>query len=54
MGNTLAQDVAIHCIAPVAELRKDPLPGAVSMMSLGEALREHAAGGVKLPEVSRG
>jgi hypothetical protein len=32
------QDVGVHVLAPAAELAAKPLPGAVAVMTLGEAL----------------
>eukprot|EP00200_Dunaliella_tertiolecta_P003897 CAMPEP_0202345932 /NCGR_PEP_ID=MMETSP1126-20121109/4947_1 /ASSEMBLY_ACC=CAM_ASM_000457 /TAXON_ID=3047 /ORGANISM="Dunaliella tertiolecta, Strain CCMP1320" /LENGTH=729 /DNA_ID=CAMNT_0048937283 /DNA_START=35 /DNA_END=2224 /DNA_ORIENTATION=+ len=46
------QDVAIHVIAPAAELHKDPLPGAVTMHTLRECLAAQANGGLTLPQGS--
>eukprot|EP00197_Chlamydomonas_leiostraca_P002013 CAMPEP_0202857216 /NCGR_PEP_ID=MMETSP1391-20130828/243_1 /ASSEMBLY_ACC=CAM_ASM_000867 /TAXON_ID=1034604 /ORGANISM="Chlamydomonas leiostraca, Strain SAG 11-49" /LENGTH=714 /DNA_ID=CAMNT_0049535995 /DNA_START=93 /DNA_END=2237 /DNA_ORIENTATION=- len=46
------QEVTVHVIVPAAELAKDPLPGAVTLHSLKDALKAHAAGGVKLPQGS--
>ncbi|KAG2492083.1 hypothetical protein HYH03_009579 [Edaphochlamys debaryana] len=42
------QEVTTHVIAPVEALAKDPLPGAVALVSLKKAV----AGGVALPEGS--
>lgn len=36
------QEVGVHVLAPAAELAKHPLPGAVAVLSLADAL---AAGG---------
>lgn len=46
------QEVTVHVIVPAAELAKDPLPGAVTLHTLREALAAHKAGGVKLPQGS--
>lgn len=38
-------------IVPAAELAKDPLDGAITLHTLRDALKAHAAGGVQLPKV---
>jgi hypothetical protein len=45
------QEVTVHVIVPAGELAKDPLPGAVALHTLKDAVKAHNAGGVKLPEV---
>jgi hypothetical protein len=47
----MVQEVTVHVIAPAAELAKDPLPGAVTLHTLKDAVKAHSAGGVKLPKV---
>jgi len=44
------QEVTVHVIAPADVLAKDPLPGAVALHTLRDAVAAHAAGGVALPE----
>jgi hypothetical protein len=43
--------VTVHVIAPAGELAKSPLPGAIALHSLKDAVAAHAQGGVKLPQV---
>eukprot|EP00195_Chlamydomonas_chlamydogama_P017274 CAMPEP_0202902060 /NCGR_PEP_ID=MMETSP1392-20130828/16134_1 /ASSEMBLY_ACC=CAM_ASM_000868 /TAXON_ID=225041 /ORGANISM="Chlamydomonas chlamydogama, Strain SAG 11-48b" /LENGTH=702 /DNA_ID=CAMNT_0049588743 /DNA_START=163 /DNA_END=2271 /DNA_ORIENTATION=+ len=46
------QEVTVHTIVPAAVLAADPLPGAVTLHTLKDAVKAHKAGGVKLPEGS--
>ncbi len=46
------QEVTVHVIVPAAKLAADPLPGAVTLHTLREAVAAHKAGGVKLPQGS--
>ena len=45
------QEVTVHVIAPAAKLAADPLPGAVTLHTLRDAVAAHKAGGIKLPKV---
>lgn len=51
-GTHARAQVTVHVIVPAAELAKDPLPGAVTLHTLREAIAAHKAGGIKLPEGS--
>ena len=44
------QEVTVHVIVPADKLAADPLPGAVTLHTLRDAVAAHKAGGVKLPE----
>lgn len=44
------QEVTVHVIVPATQLAADPLPGAVAMHTLRDAVAALGAGGVKLPE----
>ncbi|GAX73157.1 hypothetical protein CEUSTIGMA_g610.t1 [Chlamydomonas eustigma] len=46
------QEVTVHVIAPADKLASDPLPGAVTLHTLRQAVAAHKAGGIKLPEGS--
>jgi len=46
------QEVTVHVIVPAAKLEADPLPGAVTLHTLRDAVAAHKAGAVKLPKVS--
>lgn len=48
------QEVTVHVIVPADKLAADPLPGAVALHSLKDAVVAHKAGGVKLPQVNVG
>lgn len=43
------QEVTVHVIVPADKLAADPLPGAVTLHTLRDAVAAHMAGGVKLP-----
>ncbi len=45
----LPSQVTVHVIVPAAVLAADPLPGAVALHSLKDAVAAHKAGGIKLP-----
>jgi (E)-4-hydroxy-3-methylbut-2-enyl-diphosphate synthase len=46
------QEVTVHVIVPADKLAADPLPGAVTLHTLRDAVAAHKAGGVKLPQGS--
>ena len=46
--------VTVHVIVPAAVLAADPLPGAISLVKLKDAVKAHSAGGIQLPKVRGG